>query len=114
MIERHLLVLWCGVPDDEVGVIGDLGREPPLEAEVADHDGVPHGWELVQQGGEDVAAVDALAVELVAVHPDQHGRLDLREPVDQSFDAEIRCAARPHRTDAGCGQQRDDGGGDVR
>jgi hypothetical protein len=59
------------------------------------------------------AAVHRFAREAVAVDADQYGRLDLPEPVDQSVEPEIRCAAGPHGADAGAGQHRNDGWGDV-
>ena len=64
--------------------------------------------------GDLLAAVDVLGAVAVAGDGQQHLRLDLPEPVDHAAGAELRGAARPDRAQAGGGQERHQGLGDVR
>ena len=61
-----------------------------------------------------LGAIVVPAAVAVAVHRQQHARLDLSEAVDHAARAELRRRARPDRADRGDGQQRDERLGDVR
>jgi hypothetical protein len=113
MLERHLLVARRRVAGDRLGEVGDAHGQRGDRVEVAHHDGVPHRRQPAAQLVDQRAAVHRFARETVAVDADQYGRLDLPEPVDQPVEPEIRCAAGPHGPDAGAGQHRNDGWGDV-
>ncbi len=70
------------------------------------------------EGGDQVChhrgAVVDLAAIAVAIDCYQHLGPDLAEAVDHRHLAHVRRAARPDRTQAGGGQEGDDGGGDIR
>lgn len=78
-----------------------------LRVEVGDADGVPQR----RQGGPDRcdlgAPVHRLVAVAVAVHGDQHCRLDLLPPVGDAAGAELGRAGREDRAQAGGGQQED-------
>ena len=65
------------------------------------------GGDRALHGVRPFADVEPLAAVLVAVACDEHLRLDLAEPVQRAFDAEVRGAGRPHGTDACRCQHRD-------
>ena len=69
---------------------------------------VRHGGQGRPQLGDDVPPVVLLAVEPVPVDGDQHGRLDLGEPVEHGAGAEVGRAGRPHRPDRRRAQEGDD------
>ena len=64
--------------------------------------------------GDLLAAVDVLAAVAVARDGEQHGGLDLPEPVHHAARAELRGAARPDRAQAGGGEERHQRLRDVR
>ncbi len=74
---------------------------------VGDVDELTHRRKVRAQLRDDLAAVDVLAVPVVAVDRDQDGGLELREPADGALGAEVRRAARPHRADRRSGQAAD-------
>ena len=61
-----------------------------------------------------VAAVDRAVAEAVAADRQQHGRLELREAVDDAARAELGRAARPDRAEARRRRERHQRLGDVR
>ena len=63
---------------------------------------------------DDVEPVVVAAAVAVAVHGEEHSRLDLREPVDDARHAEVGRAARPDGADARARVERDDRLDDVR
>lgn len=64
------------------------GRVRPVE-DVRDVDDVPQRRQLLAQPRDDVAAVDLLAVPVVAVRRDEHGGLELRQAPDDAVGAEV-------------------------
>ena len=118
MVERHLLELGLALAGGQVLP----AREPPGaggshragRADQVHHD---HRGQA-RQGGHHVVdhlgPGELLASVPVAVAGDEHGRLDLREPVDDAAGAEVGRAGRPDRADAGRGEQADDRLGHVR
>ena len=54
-----------------------------------------------------VASIDGAVAVAVAVDHEQHLRLDLSESIDDRADTELRCARRPHGTEARGRQHRD-------
>ena len=95
------------------GVAGER-RGPAVAAEVAELDHLHPAPDLLRDAGHHLAAVEVLAVVAVAVHRQQHLRLDLGEAVDHRARAEVRRAARPHRPDRRAGEERGDRLRDVR
>ena len=96
VVERHLL---------ELEVIGPLEAVLPAGAvEVAE----PHdpAADLGRDPLDRLAAVEVAPVVAVAVHGEQHLRLDLREAVDHRAGAEVGRAARPDGADRRGGQER--------
>jgi hypothetical protein len=105
------LVPWAPSPLDSRR---EFGRVRVRGAEQADHD---HGLERGQLPGDlghHAGSRVVLTVVGVAVHGQQHGGLDLREPVHHAAGAEIGRARGPDRADAGGGEQPDHRLGDVR
>src|SRR3712207_9068578 len=74
-----------------------------------DGDRRPPAGQGVPQLGDDVAAIELLAVEPVAVDGDQHDGLDLGEAVQHAAGAEVRGAGGPHRADRRRAEEGDDG-----
>ena len=90
------------------GAVRQVVREEPR-----DGDRRPHGRQGGAELGDDVPAVVVLAVEPVAVDGDQHGGLDLDEPVEHRAGAEVGRAGGPHRAHRRRAQERDDRLGHV-
>ena len=70
--------------------------------------------QALDDGGHLVEDRQRLAVVPVAVHGEEHARLDLAEAVEHALHAEIGRARRPHRAQARRAQHRHDGLGHVR
>ena len=110
------------VVDLEVGRLGDQlgpGHRPVVPGRLGVGGQVRHrhGRAQRRQLGPDRrhlgGAVDGAVAVAVAVHRQQHGGLDLAQPVDDAAGAELRRARRPDRAQAGRGQEGDDRLGDV-
>ncbi len=80
---------------------------PLASAQQRQQHGRLEGGELLLDLGDDRDTVVLLPPEAVAVDGQQDLGLDLRETVNHTADAELGRAARPHRPEAGGGQERD-------
>ena len=81
---------------------------------VVQPDDVPDARQPLADRGQLVALVDLLGAVPVRRDGEQHGRLELAEPVDDAAGAELRCARRPHGAQARGGQEHHDRLRDVR
>ncbi len=72
------------------------------------------GGQFAAEFGDRVAAVVLLAAVAVAVDGEQDDRFDLLEAVENAAGAEVRRAGRPDAAHGCCGEQGDDGLGNVR
>jgi hypothetical protein len=104
MIERHRRRLRLGGRHREIRP-RDCARQRRGRVEVRHQHCGPQRRQLQAQllhRGADVKGFPAVAV---AVHRDQHRRLDLSEPVSHRAGAEVRGTRRPHRTQARRGEE---------
>ena len=103
VVERHRLVGQLAAGAGEL-----LPRDTTFDR-LADDDRGAQRRELLAQRRDRGTDVETLAAVDVPVDGEQHGGLDLGEPVVHGAGAEIRRARRPDRAEAGRGQERHEG-----
>ncbi len=120
VVEGHVLVVWLdGVAEQRTEVqpsractFGDGGVVCPVG--VAHQDGVRQGRQAGLDLGEVLDAIDAVAVELVAIHANENGGFELTQPLECRVRRQVRRIDAPDCSDTGRREQANNGLRDIR